>query len=66
VWAAAKKILEWRGEGVPFEDMGVVARNLEPFVGALDAVFRDNRIPFSSSARRPIEATPTWPPPGRC
>lgn len=57
-WAAAKRILEWRADGVPFDEMGVVARNLEPYVAALDAVFRDNRIPFSSSARRPIEGDP--------
>ncbi len=58
VWAVAKKILEWRGEGVPFGKMGVVARTLEPYAAAVDAVFRDNRIPFSSSARRPLEGDP--------
>jgi ATP-dependent helicase/nuclease subunit B len=58
VWAAAKRILEWRAEGVPFEEMGVVARYVTPYAASVDTVFRDHRIPFSSSAQRPLEGDP--------
>ena len=58
VWAAAKRILEWRAEGVPFHEMGVVARTLTPYAATIDTVFRDHRIPFTSSARRPLDGDP--------
>jgi ATP-dependent helicase/nuclease subunit B len=58
VWACAKRILEWHDDGVPFGEIGVVARRLEPYADAVEAVFRDHRIPFGSSARRPLERDP--------
>ncbi|HKS16413.1 MAG TPA: PD-(D/E)XK nuclease family protein [Planctomycetota bacterium] len=58
VWAAAKRILEWRAEGVPFDEMGIVARYVTPYAASIDTVFRDHRIPFSSSAQRPLEGDP--------
>ena len=58
VWAAAKRLLQWRSEGVAFSEMGVVARNLAPYVSSLETIFRDHRIPFSSSALRALESEP--------
>ncbi|HZL70955.1 MAG TPA: hypothetical protein VFC86_00745, partial [Planctomycetota bacterium] len=58
VWAASKRILAWREEGVPFEEMGVVARYLAPYARAVDTLFRDHRIPFTSSVQRPLDGDP--------
>jgi ATP-dependent helicase/nuclease subunit B len=35
-----------------------VARSLEPYADLLEPVFRDHAIPFVTSARRPLRATP--------
>jgi len=51
VWAAAKEILRLRDEGVAFDGIAVVARTLDPYADTIESVFRENRIPFSSSAR---------------
>jgi ATP-dependent helicase/nuclease subunit B len=58
VWAAAKRILEWRAEGVPFDEMGVVGRRLTAYASSIDTIFRDHRIPYSSSALRPLDGDP--------
>ena len=58
VWAAAKKILKWRDEGVPFEEIGIVARTLEPYTVHVEAVFAENAIPFASSATLPAGRDP--------
>lgn len=54
VWGAAKEILRLRDEGIPFEEIGVVARTLDPYVELVESVFRQNCIPFTSSARRKL------------
>ncbi|MBI4563540.1 MAG: PD-(D/E)XK nuclease family protein [Planctomycetes bacterium] len=48
VWACAKQILKWRQEGVPFDQIGVVARSLEPYEIHVESLFRENRIPHSA------------------
>lgn len=58
VWAAAKKILKWRDEGVAFEEIGVVARALEPYLVHVEAVFSENAIPFASNATLPAGRDP--------
>jgi ATP-dependent helicase/nuclease subunit B len=58
VWACAKRILEWHDEGVPFDEIGVVARRIEPYSDSVEGVFKEHRIPFSSSAWRPLERDP--------
>ncbi|MCX5795046.1 MAG: exodeoxyribonuclease V subunit gamma [Elusimicrobia bacterium] len=46
-WAAAKEILRLvEDEGCAYEDIGVVARTLEPYRNALAEVFRENDIPL--------------------
>ncbi len=58
VWAAAKEILRWADRGVPFDEIGVVARTLDPYIEPVASVFRENRIPWTSSARRPLDRDP--------
>jgi len=46
-WAAAKEILRLvENEGCSYEDIGLVARTLEPYRNALVEVFRENAIPL--------------------
>ncbi|HXG60668.1 MAG TPA: PD-(D/E)XK nuclease family protein [Planctomycetota bacterium] len=58
VWAAAKEILRWADQGIPYDEIGVVARTLEPYADLVDAVFREHRIPYTSSARRRLDRDP--------
>lgn len=58
VWAAAKEILRWADRGIPYDEIGVVARTLEPYAGLVETVFREHRIPFASSARRRLDRDP--------
>ncbi len=54
-WACAKEILRLiEEEGAAFEDIGVVARTLEPYRGAIEEVFAENGIPASIGAGRPL------------
>ena len=47
-WAVAKKILQLvLNEGVRFDQIGVIARSLEPFRAAFQHVFGENQIPHS-------------------
>ncbi len=58
VWAAAKEILRFAGQGVPYERIGLVGRTLEPYLDIIDSVFRAHHIPWVSSARRPLAHDP--------
>lgn len=55
-WAVAKEILRLRaGKDPPrFDEIGIVARTLEPYRSILSAVLRENAIPFSSGAGDPL------------
>jgi ATP-dependent helicase/nuclease subunit B len=44
--------------GYAFEDIGVVARSLEPYASALSTVFAKHRIPVVTSAGRPLIQEP--------
>ncbi|MEE8125310.1 MAG: PD-(D/E)XK nuclease family protein [Nitrospirales bacterium] len=44
--------------GYAFYDVGVVARNLEPYLSDLRRIFDDHRIPFSTTATRPLLEEP--------
>ena len=48
IWTVAKEILALRGgkDAPAFADIGVVARTLEPYRGAIADVFEDNAIPY--------------------
>lgn len=58
IWAAAKEILRFVDRGFEFGDIGLVARTLDPYLDALQALFREHRIPYTSSATRPLAHDP--------
>ncbi len=58
VWAAAKEALRLADEGVPYGQIAVVARTLDPYADLVASVFREHRIPWTSSARRPLARDP--------
>ncbi len=58
VWAAAKEVLRLADAGIPYGEIGVVARTLEPYVDLVESVFKEQRIPFTSSARRRLDRAP--------
>lgn len=58
VWAAAKEILRLADAGVPLDGIGVVARTLEPYVEAVESIFREHRIPYASSGQRSLAPAP--------
>ncbi len=58
VWAAAKRVLEWADAGVPYGEIAVVARTLDPYADLVDSIFRDHRIPFASCAKRRLGRDP--------
>jgi len=52
---ACKEIFNLRElHGYRFEDIGLVARTLEPYQPLLKRLFEEHRIPFTSSAMQPI------------
>jgi ATP-dependent helicase/nuclease subunit B len=58
VWFAAKRVVRMLQRGVAPSEIAVIARTLEPYAPIISAVFRDNRIPYVTSARESIRA---WP-----
>ncbi len=56
VWATAKGILAAREEdpSLSFDEIGVVARSLEPYRALLAEVFEENEIPFSMEEGEPL------------
>jgi ATP-dependent helicase/nuclease subunit B len=58
VWAAAKEILKLADGGVPYDQIGLVARTLDPYLPLIDSVFRDHKIPYTSSATRNLGRDP--------
>jgi len=51
VWLAAKEILKFADHGIPYDEIGVVARTLDPYGDLIDPLFREHQIPYTSSAR---------------
>jgi ATP-dependent helicase/nuclease subunit B len=58
VWVAAKEILRYADRGIAYGDIGVVARTLDPYLDAIDTLFREHCIPYTSSATRPLSHDP--------
>ena len=58
VWAAAKEILKLADAGVPYDQIGLVARMLDPYLPLIESVFRDHKIPFQSSGQRRLGRDP--------
>ncbi|HVR86925.1 MAG TPA: hypothetical protein VMU54_21560, partial [Planctomycetota bacterium] len=58
VWLAAKEVLKFADHGIPYAEIAVVARTLDPYVDLIEPIFADNLIPFTSSARRKLGHDP--------
>lgn len=58
VWIVAKEILTLVDEGYKMEEIGVVARSLDPYTDAIKRIFQENYIPFITSAQEPLERYP--------
>lgn len=58
IWTVAKEILKLTDEGYPMETIGVVARSPEPYADTVKKIFQENSIPFTTSAREPLERYP--------
>ena len=58
-WLCAKEIAKLvRSGSARFEDVGVLARTLEPYRAALAEAFADNAVPLSMAARVPLLREP--------
>src|SRR3990170_3255802 len=58
VWTVAKEILQLAEAGYKMEEIGVVARTLEPYTDAINKIFQENDIPFTTSTHEPLERYP--------
>jgi len=58
LWAAAKEILPLLAAGYAPDDIGVVARTLEPYAADIDAVFSENGIPYVCETDQPLLSFP--------
>jgi ATP-dependent helicase/nuclease subunit B len=58
VWAVAKEIVRLSDAGVPYDQIGVVARTLDPYLPLIDSVFREHKIPFQSSGQHKLGRDP--------
>src|SRR3990167_2333349 len=58
VWTIAKEILKLAEAGYKMEEIGVVARTLEPYTDAINKIFQENDIPFTTSTHEPLERYP--------
>jgi ATP-dependent helicase/DNAse subunit B len=58
-WAAAKEVLRLvENEGFSYEEIGVVARTLEPYRSVFVEVFRENAIPLHLTGGEPLLRQP--------
>jgi ATP-dependent helicase/nuclease subunit B len=58
VWAVAKEILKLADAGVAYDQIGLVARTLDPYLPQIESIFRDHKIPFQSSGRHKLGRDP--------
>lgn len=56
--AVASQVLKWAREGYRYRDITVMARHIDAYAGILDAVFRQNRIPFFFSEKEDLQTKP--------
>jgi ATP-dependent helicase/DNAse subunit B len=58
VWLAAKEILRRTDEGISFDEIAVISRNLSPYLRPLRDVFNAHEIPYNSARKEPAGAHP--------
>lgn len=56
---AARTALVWYSQGIPLEEIGIVARSLEPYADLLESTCRRHGLPWTSSAAVPALRRPT-------
>lgn len=56
--AALRALALYDREGVPLEEIAIVARSLEPYVPFIEPTFEKLRLPFSTSASVPLARDP--------
>ncbi len=55
---AAKEILRWTEEGLDFSGMGIIARDLRPYLPFLHSVLTAHAIPFRTPEKLPVSRLP--------
>lgn len=55
---AAKEILRWTEEGIDFNEMGIIARDLRPYLTFLPSVLTAHAIPFRTPEKLPVSRLP--------
>jgi len=58
VWTVAKEILHLIEEGYALDEIGVIARTLDPYRDTIRRIFQENHIPFSTTMKEPLERYP--------
>ncbi len=58
VWTVAKEVLRLVEEGYALDEIGVVARTLDPYRDTIRKIFQENYIPFSTTMKEPLERYP--------
>lgn len=58
VWTVAKEILRLVEDGYTLDEIGVVARTLDPYRDTIRKIFQENYIPFSTTMKEPLERYP--------
>ncbi|MCH2101353.1 MAG: PD-(D/E)XK nuclease family protein [Planctomycetes bacterium] len=56
---AAQQVHRWLAEGVPSEEIGIVARNLTPYAASVRRWFRELGVPFRGGGAAPASLYPT-------
>ena len=60
IWWTAKTILRLADEGIPFNEIGVVARRLDPYFDAIHDIFASHAIPFAFGKTEPAGSHPPF------
>ena len=52
------QILRFSDQGIPYDRIGLVARTLDPYLDLIESIFRDHKIPYTSSGSRKLGRDP--------
>lgn len=58
VWTVAKEVLRLVEKDYALDEIGVVARALDPYRDTIRRIFQENYIPFSTTMKEPLERYP--------
>ncbi|MCF6150031.1 MAG: hypothetical protein E3K37_15375 [Candidatus Kuenenia sp.] len=60
IWVIAKEIHKLADKGYVFGDIGIVARELDPYINIIQEIFQENYIPFTTHRKEPIDKYPLF------